>query len=245
MRAIAASAFLCASTALFAEAPAYAEKSDKQVLRETGSSFADCVAEKHYDEAVAYILESPDNKTAMKKYRRLIDYQCMVEASSGTAVAGIRFSGDTFAFSIAEGLVRKDFGAGGPMSFSDRAPLAHRALPAVDPSELSKLSEKKRADAKTARQREMTWLLIAKFGECAVRLAPESTRKLAQTRVGSPEEFGLLQEMAPNFGVCLPSGAELKFQPLHLRGTLMVNYFRLASAPQAQPDGAQKVRTDA
>lgn len=245
MRTIAASSFLCALTTLFAGAPAFAEKSDKQVLRETGSSFADCVAEKHYDEAVAYILESPDNKTAIKKYRRLIDSQCMVEASSGTAVAGIRFSGDTFAFSIAEGLVRRDFGAAGPMSFNDRAPLAHRVLPPVDPLDLAKLSEKKRAEAKIARQREMTWLLIAKFGECAVRLAPESTRKLAQTRVGSPDEFALLQEMAPNFGVCLPSGAELKFQPLHLRGTLLVNYFRLASAPQTQPDGAQKVSNNA
>lgn len=234
MKAVAASALICAVSALSPASLANADRSDKQVLRETGSSFGDCVAEKHYPDAVAYILESPDNRTAAKKYRKLIDSKCMSEAIEGTSISGVRFSGNTFAFAIAESLVRRDFASSGPQTFSDRAPLVHRALEPEDEAALAKLSEKKRAEADKDRMRDRAWLLISKFGECAVRLAPEPTRMLAQTRVGTPDEWTLLKEMAPNFSACLPNGVELKFQPLQLRGTLMANYFRLASAPQVQ-----------
>jgi hypothetical protein len=215
--------------------PALARKSDKQVLRETGASFGDCVADKHYAKSVAFIIEAPDNSTAMKKYRALADVACMGDAIEGSGNGGIRFSGDTFAYTIAEGLVRKDFPTSGPQTFDDRANLVHRSPQPASDEALAKMKQKKRAEAEEAHRRDIAWMVISAFGECAVRLAPEPVRQLAQTKVGSADERMLLQGLAPTFGKCLPTGTNVKFQPLQLRGTLLLNYYRLASAPIVQP----------
>lgn len=215
---------------------AYAKKTDKAVLRETGFTFSDCVVGKHYAKASEYILSNIDNATAVKRYRMLIDSSCMGKAIAKTDIGGMRFSGDTFGYGIAEALVRKDFAATGPLSFADRAPLLHRTPAPLDEAQLAKLKPKKRDAAKESFQKERTLSLISRFGECATRVAPEAVRKLAKTEVNSSEEEALLRELAPSFGVCLPGGVQLRFNPMQLRGTLMMNYYRLAAAPIIQAD---------
>jgi hypothetical protein len=224
-----------AAMSVLGSSPVFSRKTDAAALRETGASFSDCVVKKHYDRASEFILSMVDNETAVKRYRMLIDSSCMGNAIENTGFGGMRFSGDTFAYGIAEALVRKDFAGAGPQSFDDRASLNHRAPEPLDDALLAKLKPKKQVAARESYQTNKAWSVISQFGECGARVAPELVRKLAQTEVNSPEERALLTELAPQVGVCLPEGVQVKFKPLQLRGTLMMNYFRLAAAPVVPP----------
>jgi hypothetical protein len=46
----------------------------------------------------------------------------------------------------------------------------------------------------------------------------------------SPEEASQFAAMQQSLGACLPAGQQLKFGKLDLRGTIAVNYYRLAKA---------------
>jgi hypothetical protein len=61
------------------------------------------------------------------------------------------------------------------------------------------------------------------------------------TQPASVEEATAFQQLVPEFAACLPSGQKLEFNKATLRGTIAMNFYRLAHAPRTiAPAGASK-----
>lgn len=211
-------------------------------LLELSAAFSDCVVVRQRDRAMAMVIAAPDNKSIMRTYSRLIDSECMGEVTRDEEQSGIRFSGDTFMYSMAAALAKSEFGEAGPRSFGDRAPLDHRKPVALDETKLSKLSKQRRAEMLGDLENAKNWYMLSVLGECGARSEPESVRKIALTSPGSIEEKTSLKSIVPTLGNCLPPETALTFKPWQLRGALLVNYVRLASAPQVTHQAAETAK---
>jgi hypothetical protein len=66
-----------------------------------------------------------------------------------------------------------------------------------------------------------------------VRIAPQDAKTLLATVPDNVEETVRFKALQPAMGRCLPEGATLKFGRTTLRGTIAVNYYRLAMAARA------------
>jgi len=76
---------------------------------------------------------------------------------------------------------------------------------------------------------------ISRYGECVVRVNPAAVRALLLSRPETDEERTRFTALSTAFGTCLPEGQTLSFGKLPLRGTLAVNYYRLAMAAASMP----------
>lgn len=228
---------LAVSLALGGTAAAKPLKQDS--LRTTSSSFADCIVDKHRAAARAMIVEAPANSEIVKRYKNLIDSACMINATDKVAYDGVAFAGDTFVFTIADALVRADYPQTGPASFTDRAPLTHRRPDPLDERALLGMSQRKQEARRKGHEHARAWSLLSAFGECAVRIDPETARQVALTPANSPAENVLLRKLAPKLAPCADQGSEIKFTPLQLRGTLARNYARLAATSPVPATGAR------
>lgn len=73
------------------------------------------------------------------------------------------------------------------------------------------------------------WVL-GKYGECVVRTNPAAAKALLLTRVETSGEARAFDALRQALGECLPEGKTLAFGKLVLRGTIAVNYYRVAHA---------------
>ena len=103
--------------------------------------------------------------------------------------------------------------------------LVQKKLADFDPNQITTASKLPVSDA------------LSMIGECAVRADPTGARNLLKARLNSKDEDAAVQALTPAFASCLPKGAQVRFNILSLRGTVAVNYYRLALAPKlAQPE---------
>lgn len=204
-----------------------------QQTRSISANYADCVVKKSASQARGAIAELAGNLVVQKKYRRLIDSSCMGQVTNDTNSAGIAFGGDTFFYTMADALIRKDYSQSGPADFSAVTPLVHRQkLPNPSASDLQKLNKREQADIEKDVIRANAFSSLSRFGECAVRGNPEVSRQLSLTEVGSTVEREKFNELVPTLAKCLEPDLTMKFSPVLLRGTIALNYFRLAYAAQ-------------
>ena len=205
---------------------------------ETGTvvrDYARCVVRLHHDQAATMLRADSDNNDIMRRYSSVIDENCM------TPGVGVSFPADLYRYSMAEALVTADFLKGGPASFGDRLPLAHLAFP--QQAELDKALAK----AKSARQKKklseefLKDLLsgaLSRYGECVVREDPAGARLWILTPPDIPEELSRVKALLPAMSTCLEPGTTVKFPRELLRGSVALNYYRLAHAPLKPSDGA-------
>ena len=106
--------------------------------------------------------------------------------------------------------------------------LVQKRLAAFDPGQIAAASKLPISDA------------LSTVGECAVRANPQGAHSLLSARLNSNEESAAVQAMMPAFASCLPKGQQVRFNILSLRGTVAVNYYRLALAPKAAQPVAAK-----
>jgi hypothetical protein len=190
--------------------------------------YAACVVKRAHAKAAEVLLANADNAAILRDFHRLIDSYCV-----GPGVASIKFDADQFRYALADALVASEFAGGGPADFSDRPPLAHFAEPT--PAELASALAK----AKSPKQRdrvlsnfhsEEAVAALSRYGECVVRVDPTDARSWILTKPGSPEEATRIDALRASFGACLKSGT-VTFSKATLRGTVALNYYRLAHAP--------------
>jgi hypothetical protein len=214
--------------------PAIAKTSNgTSQTRSISAKYADCVVKKSAPQARAAIAELAGNLIVIKKYKRLIDSPCMEQVTVGTSSGGIAFGGDTFFYTMADALIRKDYSQFGPTDFSAVAMLVHRQkIPSLSAAELEELSKRKQAEVEKDVAKVNAFSTLSRFGECAVRGNPEVARQLSLTDTGSTEERIKFNILVPTLSKCLEPGTTVKFSPILLRGTIALNYFRLAYASQ-------------
>ena len=189
--------------------------------------FARCVVKKRGNQAEAALMANATNREISADYRRLIDSNCMRSNS------GMVFKNDLFRYALADALVNEQFNAEGPDDFSDRAPLEHVAAPtqAQIDGELTKIrGEKARQRHQESNAQLIVNRWLSQFGECVVRHDPVKSRQWLLSNPGTPEETASINALQPAFNACLGSGT-LTFNRTVMRGTVALNYFRLAKSP--------------
>ena len=199
----------------------------RQILHRYGA----CVVKRQQARASEAILADVDNGVLLKKYGRLIDGSCL-PAQPGRTVK-VRFQGDQYRYALADSLVAREF-AGQPAPVLDAVPRLDHREPGDPPS---RLSAKGKALSERAYQDELRGYELAKanaylsrFGECVVRNDPAAARALLLTAPTSAEEASRFDAMRTALGTCLPENETLNFGKLALRGTVALNYYRLAHA---------------
>jgi hypothetical protein len=218
---------------LFLAAAAPAERSDYSPhdTRKAIEQYGRCIIDKQHDLAAAAIVRNVDNATLMRQYRDLIDGRCMPLPPLGSTIK-VKFLGDQFRYALADGLVRKDLLTQPAPVVSAIAPLDHREP--TPPNRVDRkgrpLSERQYAQAVEGYEQAQAFAYVSRFGECVVRANPDGARALLGTVPDSAEERTAFAALSAALSNCLESGQKIEFAKLALRGTIAVNYYRLATA---------------
>lgn len=212
--------------AAVAPASAYSPHDTRQAIEQYGR----CIAAKEERIASAAIVRNIDNGTLVRNYSRLIDGRCMPTPAHSTIK--VKFVGDQFRYALADGLVRRQLLRLPPPVLDGVAPLDHREP--TPPSRADKkgrpLSEAKYAEAVKNYEQAQAFAYVSRFGECVVRANPAGARALLATASDSVEEKAAFANLSSAMGNCLEEGSKIELSKLVLRGTVAVNYYRLAAA---------------
>ncbi len=226
--------------ALLAAAAVAPSDSDYSIgeTRKLVADYGRCVVRKEPRQAAEAILRNVNNKILMREYPRLIDGAC-VPTPAGTTVK-VRFKGDQFRYALADALFRKDL-AGLPAPVLAAVPALDQRIP-TPPAKLDKkgrpLRERDYADALKDYDQDLAFTYLSQFGECVVRANPAAARALLLTDPETAPEVAGFAGLQSAMGGCLEEGHTLAFGKEALRGTIAVNYYRLATAAAALPKGA-------
>lgn len=201
---------------------------DPVKVRDIAQKFASCAVKRQPDLAARYVL----NDAAWlekREFRKLFDPDCVpTNGMSFTAIAGGRRQ---MSFALAEALVRRQYPSAATVRVADAAPLDH-ALSPLEP--LSPSGKPWTAEALEDLERSRAaHRAISMLGECVVRANPAAAHGLLLTEPGSDMENRYLQALQPAAGGCVEKGAALSLTKYSLRGTIALNFYRLAKALQA------------
>lgn len=226
---------LCSGINIPTMAFAKSETKEAQVRRII-FDYAKCVVRSRHDKAAEVILSNFDNSIITHDYSSLIDGDCLGKVAGSVS---LKFPADLYRYALADALVNMDFATREVESFENRLPLAHPAMPASmerDTLIAATKSKTKKAEIAQKFQNEMTIAWLSRYGECIVRQEPKNVRYWLLTVPNIPEEVSRIDALRPAFAACLDNGT-LKFNRITLRGTVALNYYRLAMAtPQPKTE---------
>ena len=166
------------------------------------------------------------------------DGRCMPLPPLGSTIK-VRFMGDQFRYALADGLVKDLLKAPAP-AVGVLPQLDHREPtppPRVD-KKGRPLSEAKYAAALEGYRQAQAFAYASRFGECVVRANPEGARDLLGTASDTPQETAAFAGLSNALSNCLESGQKIELSKVALRGTIAVNYYRLATAARALASAA-------
>jgi hypothetical protein len=208
----------------------------KQV-RALVAGYGDCIVKREAARASAAIVTGLSANEMLARYPQLIQDTC-VPGQLGDLVQ-VRFSDDQYRYAIADALVRRELAAVPPPVLDDVPPLSHGG-PAAPPTVDSKgrpLTGRALEAATRNYDRQRAANYMWRYGECVVRVDPAAAKALLLTEPSSKEENARLSAMGTALGTCLAEGRSLEFGKADLRGTIAVNYYRLAmAARQTRPE---------
>ena len=204
-----------------------------KLSRQIGYRFGTCVVSRHGDGAAKAILSNADRKTIFAHYGNLLDGHCL---KSDTAMM---FPYDTFRYSIADALVARDLVKVPVPNLTGVPSLDHIATPVAPPAPKANGSEVDQLRYQyqlASYERARAARLIDIYGECVVRENPGASRNLLTTMPETAQEEGWFAALQPAFASCLPEGQTVEVSKAALRGTIALNYYRLAeTALKARP----------
>ena len=225
--------------AALALAPAgKAPNSDYSVaqIRKLTDDYAACVVKRRPAEAARMLLADIDNGTMYQDYGRLIDGGCLPRRTGG--IFKVTFAGDLYRYALADALVQRELVARSAPDLTAVPPLAQRT-PRADPPTLDpaagRAAKSKHEAALKAHDDAAAAAYLARYGECVVRRDAGGARALLAARPTTEEEGAAFAALRPVLGQCLAAGRTLGFSKSALRGTIAVNYYRLARAAGLVP----------
>ncbi|HWI75967.1 MAG TPA: hypothetical protein VNS53_02650 [Sphingomicrobium sp.] len=221
---------------------------DTMAKRKSVQIFADCVVKRHLEGARQFVLSG--SGSGGSEAAKILDSECIGAATADVGGMGgivtLQAPRNEIRFAVAEALVHRDLRNFDPNEIAKAAPLPqstlNSALYAIKDS--AKLSENERQERilqlERARSRDEALVALTNYGECVVRKNPVGARNLLESRVNGPEEGDAFQAMMPAFSACLDKGKDFKSDRNLLRGTIALNYYRLALAPKLPQPEAPK-----
>lgn len=194
-------------------------------------SYGDCVVKQQPRRAAEAIVGNLNGNDLMRKYPQLIDGTCVPNVQRGQVVK-VRFQGDQYRYALADALVKAELATQPVPSVATVPRLSHREP--TEPSRVTpsgkRLSEKKYQEAMRDYEQREAFSVLSRYGECVVRADPAAARALLLTEPESPEEAAQFAAMQTALGTCVEEGQKVSLGKLTLRGTIAVNYYRLARA---------------
>ena len=172
-------------------------------------NFADCVVRRASRKAKNLVLGAPF-RLADENFRIIIR-GCLPLASTLEEVT-LRTPVILLRFAFAEAFLRKETTLGLP-ALQSIAPLEHRP-----------------AEERPSKKPAQFEIAISRLGECIVRTAPDAATRLVRSEVATPAEAIAFAAIKPAVSKCLSAGKVFAFSPEMLRGTVALNYYRLAAA---------------
>lgn len=207
---------------------ALAEEPNPDETRRVVLDYASCVVKWAHDKVARTVLADGDNNVIKHDLAGFISGDCVA-----LGIDTMKFDGDLYRYALADALVRSEFANQGPSDFSDRPPLTHRQAPTksdIDAALANVTSAKKRDALMHGFEAQNVVAALSQYGECVVRADPTDARLWILTKPGSTEEANRIDALRPSFGICLKNG-KVVFSKATLRGTVALNYYRLAHAP--------------
>lgn len=217
------------------------EATDKTRLVQ--ADYGACVAKKQTAAASNYVITPHFNAADLRRILPKVgDGYCLLTASA-TFGSQMTFPGDTMRYTLADALVQAEYPST-PALIRDAGPIAHAVLDEADylPKPGHKPKQSELDDIAMRRQQAQASIYLSHFGECVVRAEPEVSYQLLRSRATSAEENAAFGNLSPALDKCLDQGQSMSLNKAAIRGTIAMNYYRLAHAPRqsAAPAGAAK-----
>ena len=200
--------------------------------------YGDCIILKRRKAASEAILSNAYSGVIRRKYPTLIDGKCLQAPRGMTAM--VSFSGEHLKYALADALFEAELSQSAPPNVEAVPPLQRGSpYPAPKPP-TANASKSIIADYQKASRNYDLWRasdVASQFGECVVRSNPLGARELLRTEPETAAESAAFGSLSGALGDCLAAGEKLTFSKQVLRGTVAINYYRLAKAltSPAQP----------
>jgi hypothetical protein len=234
---LAATAAAVALPALAAPGPSEdwsdADYSTKEI-RALTHAYAICVVKRQPAKASEAIVANVDNATILRDFRMLIRDDCLTrQVHQSTQV---RFTGDLYRYALADALVNREL-ADQPVPDLEAVPRLDHHDPGAPPQPVDakgrKLGKRKLEAARETYGRDVAYAFLSHYGECIVRADTAGAKALLVTTPDSAEETARFASLRPSLSLCVPEGQTLRFGKVALRGSIAINYYRLAHAARA------------
>jgi hypothetical protein len=195
--------------------------------------YARCVVRRDHDKAAEVVLANLDNNLIVRKYDDLLSGDCLMKAAPRSLLGvKMKLPGDMLHYALADALVNAELANTIPGDLAAVPFLEHREL------DLSQIMQpaKQRGRKLTAEQlqerrdRAIAASYLSRFGECVVRADVRAAHALLMTRPSTPGEVAAFNALRPVFNNCVRQGQEFSLNRIMLRGTVALNYYRLAHA---------------
>ena len=208
-------------------------------------AYARCTVRNHHNSARDMILSNVDNKSMERKFGDIYTEEPLAFVPNCRELILISRSvviePDAFRASVAEVLVKKDHSDGAAGDFTNVLPLTHIQAES-DQAYNVKISaakfEKQRARIKKSHDQDVSRSWLSVYGECVVRFNTTASRDWVVSKLGSAAEAEAISLIKPALSACLLEGEALTFDKYTLRGTLAINYYRMAMADGATSKGS-------
>lgn len=176
-------------------------------IRALVETYADCVVKNEGRHASEAILADVNDADFRRNYPELVQENC-VPMALGDYVQ-VNFTPSQMRDVIAEALVRRQFANVAP-AFDDVPPLSHQST----------------GDTPEAQAQGY----LSRYGECVVRVDPAGAKALLFTDPLTDKEAAAFNALGTALGTCIAPGKSLNFGKAALRGSIAINYYRLAMA---------------
>lgn len=209
----------------------YSTKETRAVMH----AYAKCVVRRQSAKASEAIAANLDNATILRKYPMLMSPDCLGDAAQGGVQ--MRFGGDLYRYALADALVNRDLAAWTVPDLAAVPRLVHRD-PGEAPSQVTAsgkpLGKRKYEAAVAAHEKEATYAYLSRYGECAVRGNPAGSKALLLAAPDSAQETAAFNALRPVLERCLVEGRTIRFGRVALRGSIAINFYRLAHSAGAR-----------
>ena len=211
-----------------------AQEYEENRVREIQAQYGECVVKKQPAASAEFVITPRFEQPAMRRILPKVgDSWCLMTASA-TFGSEMRFPGDTMRYTLADALIRREFPSA-PPSLNDAGPIAYAVLDEADyvPKPGRKAKQSELDELAGNRQKMVAAIYMAHFGECVVRANPGTSYALLMAHPVTPQESAAFSGLKPVFAQCLEAGQTFSLNKATLRGTIAMNFYRLAHAPKA------------
>jgi hypothetical protein len=217
-----AGAFLMSTESVAADSPAARTRADSAA---TARQLAQCYLEGGRKVIEAALVADPLSMS-FERWQGRRDMTCNSEVMFKNQVWILPY-GDMMRYALSEELIRVDLKGIPLRNVTAVPPLQHKRSP------LKFHAMTSRQHRAEANERQAAGIYLSALGECIVRTDPETARSLLDSDAASDSETAAFNKLMPSVQRCIDRSQTVQLDKDNLRGTIALNYYRLAKAAQA------------